>query len=157
MNCHTAFNHHHQAHISSPPHPQTWKNILQVATTHLIQILIVEQVRLPGLEAILAFAFIKDIRLKFPARVLFGRHVCPEGGGSELLSNILKERGDTLHTQPTLGCRTSSGGGKRQNHSSSICLKGERPTRHTHTHTNTHTDNPQVQGLFWGWKEIKSL
>lgn len=46
------------------PHP---------AAAHLRQVLVVEQMRLAGLEAVLTLALVEDVGLKFPARVFLGR------------------------------------------------------------------------------------
>lgn len=40
---------------------------------HLRQVLVVEQMRLTGLEAVLTLALVEDVGLEFPARVLLGR------------------------------------------------------------------------------------
>lgn len=48
---------------------------------HLRQVLVVEQMRLAGLEAVLALALVEDVGLEFPARVLLGRRHDRRGGG----------------------------------------------------------------------------
>lgn len=43
------------------------------AAAHLRQVLVVEQMRLAGLEAVLTLALVEDVGLKFSARVFLGR------------------------------------------------------------------------------------
>lgn len=46
--------------------------------SHLIQILVRQQMQLSRLEAVLTFAFVENVRLKFPTRVFFcTRHLIP--------------------------------------------------------------------------------
>lgn len=48
------------------------------ARSHLIQILVRQQMQLSRLEAVLTFAFVENVRLKFPTRVFFRtRHLIP--------------------------------------------------------------------------------
>lgn len=47
---------------------------------HLRQVLVVEQMRLAGLEAVLTLALVEDVGLEFPARVLLGRRHGRRGG-----------------------------------------------------------------------------
>lgn len=42
--------------------------------SHLVEVLVVEQVGLAGLEAVLALALVEDVGLELPARVVLGGH-----------------------------------------------------------------------------------
>jgi len=39
---------------------------------HLVQVFVGQQVGFSGLEAVLAFAFVENVGLKFPTRIVFG-------------------------------------------------------------------------------------
>lgn len=95
---HTATKHPQDAVISTAPTATTRHSGLRSAGTergaepsgflgkkkrgfrdrsHLVEILVVEQVGLAGLEAVLALALVEDVGLELPARVVLGGHGAP--------------------------------------------------------------------------------
>lgn len=78
--------------------------------THLRQVLVVEQMRLAGFEAVLTLALVEDIGLEFPARVLLGRRHGRRGGSEARRPGPARAPRRTAAGGAAAPCTAGSGG-----------------------------------------------